>query len=161
MIRMMTAVLLAAALCMTGAAFAEAAPAVTAEDYLGSWTDLNGIRHIRIEAREEDGGYIAMVRMDTWSEGAYGSLIWAYGCVYDEEAHALKSLSRVTAVGGEDPDGEEEITDTDFDFDGASFFFDEAGMLVWEDDAEGLDDGMVFRPAEEEADPDGAAGESA
>ena len=137
-----------AALCACGMALADEKAAFSADNYLGRWTDLNGIRHIDIQAREEGGGYIANVTMDFFDGENYGYDVWAYGCVYDSESHMLKSISRVTGVGRNNSNGEEEITGTDYDFSGAQFFFDEAGSLIWNDKTLGLDDGMVFRPEE-------------
>ncbi|MBR4500298.1 MAG: hypothetical protein IKP22_00190 [Clostridia bacterium] len=137
-----------AALCVCSMAIADEKAAPTADDYLGRWVDLNGIRHIDIRPRDEGDGYIANVTMDTFDGENYGYDIWGYGCVYDGESRTLKSFSRITGVGKSEAEGEEEITGIDHDFSGAQFFFDEAGSLVWSDETMGLDDGMVFHPEE-------------
>ena len=146
-IKKIISVTAAAALCACGMALADEKAARTADDYLGRWADLNGIRHIDIQARDEGDGYIANVTMDFYDGENYGYDVWAYGCVYDGESGTLKSFSRVTGVGKNDKE-EEEITDINYDFSDAQFFFNESGSLVWSDGTLGLDDGMVFHPEE-------------
>ncbi len=151
-IRKIAAMILAAALCLGGTVLAEEAPKAVPGDYLGEWTDLNGIRSISIEEHAVDGevdGYVATVEMSVFEEGKYGYIVWAYGCVWDEEAQMLKSISRVTGKGDDEPDSEEEITDIDFEYSGAAFYFKD-GQLIWDDENEGLDDGMVFERTDDE-----------
>ncbi len=155
-IRRIIAIMVIAALCLSGAVLAEEAAEITAHDFLGEWVDLNGIRSIDIttHGEEEVDGYVVNVQMSTFEGEKYGYLVWAYGCVYDEETHTLKSLSRVTGTGDFEPDSEEEITDIDFEFTGAEFYFNEDGMLVWDDSTEELDDGMLFQHTIGWVDPD-------
>ena len=47
-IKKIAAIILAAALCLGGAALAEETPGVTPEDFMGEWVDLDGT--CRIEA---------------------------------------------------------------------------------------------------------------
>jgi len=139
------AIISIAALCVSGTALAEEASPITARDYLGEWVDLNGIRNIDIQERKDGEGYTVHVRMEVSDGIKYGYIAWTYGCIFNEESRALKSLSRITSAGDYDPAGEEEITDTNSNFTDAAFFFDEEGRLIWSDEAEGLDDGMVFQ----------------
>ena len=146
-----------AALCASGMALAEEKAAFSADDYLGRWVDLNGIRHIDIRTNEE-GGYAANVTMDFFDGEKYGYDVWAYGCVYDGESGTLKSISRAAGVSKDGSNSEEEITEIDPDFSGAQFFFDDAGSLVWSDVTLGVDDGMIFHHDEtNEAMPKAAA----
>ena len=142
-IKKILSVILIAALC-AGVALAEQKHA--ADDFLGQWQDLNGIRHIAIQPYAAAGLYQVRIRMDMYDGEKYGYYAWYYGCAYGEEAGALRSFFRATGTGYDAPDHEEEITAFDPDFSGASFFFDDAGHLVWSDESEGLDDGMVFLP---------------
>ena len=155
-IRRIISIMVIAALCLSGTVLAEEAAEITAHDFLGEWVDLNGIRNIDIttHGEEEVDGYVVNVTMDTFDGEKYGYIVWAYGCVYDEETHTLKSLSRVTGVGDFEPDSEEEITDVNFEYFDAAFYFNDDGMLVWDDQGEGLDDGMQFQHTIGWVDPD-------
>ena len=141
-------ILMLAALCAGGTALAEEKS--LAGDYVGRWTDLNGIRHLDVQARAADEGYIVNIRMDTFDGEKYGYIAWTYDCAYDEESGTLKSFSRTLGVGDYEPDSTEEITDVREDFTGAVFFLDKEGRLHWDDEDEGLDDGMVFTPAQDD-----------
>jgi len=127
---------------------------LTPADFLGEWTDLNGIRTINVTAREEGDGYLVEVKMDVVSETLEaGYLVWAYGCVWNEEARTLTSISRVTGNGRAVSDSKEEITDINLEYSDAVFYFKD-GLLIWDDKNEGLDDGMVFqRTAGENEEP--------
>ena len=153
-IKSIIAVMVIAALCAGGAALAEGEQTITAHDFLGEWVDQDGTTNIDINAREEGDGYIANVQMDMLNGENYGYSVWAYGCVYDEETRTMKSLSRVTGTGDFEPDSEEEITDTNFDYADAAFYFDDAGMLIWNDQNETADDGMQFEHTIGWVDPD-------
>ena len=145
--RKILAIMVIAALCAAGAVLAEAGLETSANDFLGEWEDLNGIRHMSILEDEEGNGYVVNVQMDMFDGEKYGYYAWAYGCVYDEETHALKSFARVTSTGEAEPDGKQAVMDIDFFYTDAEFFFDETGMLHWNDEDEGLDDGMLFQRA--------------
>ena len=155
-IRKILAIVVIAALCVGSAVYAEETATVTAHDFLGEWVDLNGIRNIDIttHGEEEVDGYVVNVRMDVFEEDQYGYLVWAYACVYDEETQTLKSFSRVTGTGDFEPDSEEEITDINYEYTDAEFYFNDEGMLIWDDKNEGLDDGMMFRHTIGWVDPD-------
>jgi len=47
-IKKIAAIILAAALCLGGAALAEETPGVTPEDFMGEWVDLDGTCRIEI-----------------------------------------------------------------------------------------------------------------
>ena len=154
-IRRIVLFVMIAALCVGGMALAEEETAVvTAHDYLGEWVDQDGTTNIDVEAREEGDGYVFNVQMDTFAGEAFDYNVWAYGCVYDEETGSMKSISRVTGIGSFEPDSEEEITDMDFEYADAEFFFDEAGRLIWSDANETTDDGMEFTHTLGWTDPD-------
>ena len=143
-IRRIFAVLLAAALFACGAATAEEGATATAHDFLGEWVDEDGTTNINIEAREEGDGYVVNIYMDVFDGEDYSYNVWAYGCLYDEAAREMKSISRVTGSGDYEPDSKEEISDIDFEYADAAFRFDDAGMLIWDDGNESADDGMAF-----------------
>ena len=138
------AVMVIAALFVSGMALAEEASAVTAHDYLGEWVDQDGTTNIDVEAREEGDGYVFNVQMDVFDDDDFHYNVWAYACVYDEETRTMKSISRVMGTGDYEPDSEEDITDMDFEYVSAEFFFTEDGELVWSDANEEADDGMLF-----------------
>ena len=155
-IRGIIAIMVIAALCLSGTVLAEEAAEITAHDFLGEWVDQNGIRNIDITTHGEDevDGYVVNVQMETFDGEKNGYIVWAYGCVYDEETHTLKSISRVTGTGDYEPDSEEEINDINFEYADAAFYFNGDGMLIWNDKNEGLDDGMLFERTIGWIDPD-------
>ena len=153
MIRRILAILTAAAMLVSGAALAEEA-AVTAHDYLGEWVDLNGIRTVDITQREEGDGFLAKVHMEVYEDDQYSYQAWDYSCVWDEESRTLRSVSRATGRGEYMPGSREEITGIDFEYGDAEFFFNDESMLVWSDEGEGVDDGMVFEHTIGWVDPD-------
>ena len=146
-IKKIAAIILAAALCLGGAALAEETPGVTPEDFMGEWVDLDGTCNIDI-TEHTDGeiidGYVVNVHMPVIAEESYSYVAWAYGCVWDHETQTLKSISRVTGKGDYEPDSEEEITDSNLDYTAAAFSFDEEGRLAWNDENESADDGLRF-----------------
>ena len=152
-IRKIIAIMVIAALCLSGTVLAEEAPEITAHDFLGEWVDQDGTTNIDVEAREEGDGYIFNVQTDVFDED-YDYIVWAYGCVYDEETHTMKSLSRATGTGSFDPDSEEEIADVNFEYTDAEFYFDDDGILIWDDKNEEADDGMLFEHTIGWVDPD-------
>ena len=152
--KMILAILVIALLLVSGTAMAEETT-VTAHDYLGEWVDQDGTTNIDVEAREEGDGYIFNIQMDVQDEeDVFTYVVWAYGCVYDEETRTMKSISRVTGTGDYESDGEEEIGDTDFEYADAEFSFDEAGKLIWSDANETADDGLAFEHTIGWMDPD-------
>ena len=153
-IRRIFAVLLAATLFACGAATAEEGATATAHDFLGEWVDEDGTTNINIEAREEGDGYVVNIYMDVFDGEDYSYNVWAYGCLYDEAAREMKSISRVTGSGDYEPDSKEEISDIDFEYADAAFRFDDAGMLIWDDGNESADDGMAFEHTIGWIDPD-------
>lgn len=150
-IRKILAVMVIAALLVSGTALAEEVSTITAHDYLGEWVDQDGTTNIDVEAREEGNGYIVTVHH---SEDTFTYIEWAYGCVYDEETQTMKCFSRATGTGDYEPDSEDEIVDVDFEYEGAEFRFDENGMLVWDDEGLEEDDGMLFEHTIGWIDPD-------
>ena len=153
-IRKLLAVLLAAAMCLTGFALAEEENGVTAHDYIGEWVDQDGTCNIDVIAREEGDGYIVNVHVDVFEGDNFTYLSWVYGCVYDEETCTMKSFSRVSGKGDYEPHSEEEITETDNDYTGAELSFDEAGKLIWSDEGLDVDDAMAFEHTIGWYDPD-------
>ena len=153
-IRKILAVMVIAALFVSGTVLAEEVSTITAHDYLGEWVDQDGTTNIDVEAREEGNGYIATVHHDVLSEDTFTYIEWAYACVYDEETQTMKCFSRVTGTGDYEPDSEDEIVDVDFEYEGAEFRFDENGMLVWDDEGLEEDDGMLFEHTIGWIDPD-------
>ena len=141
------AMILIAALCLSTAALAEEAPAVTAADYLGEWVDLDGTCNINI-TEHTDGeiidGYVVEVEMPIIAEESLTYVRWAYGCVWDDETQTLKSNFRFTGKGDYEPGSEEEITDSNLDYTAAAFSFDEEGRFTWSDENETADDGLAF-----------------
>lgn len=146
--------LVIAALLIGGMALAEEETAVTAHDYLGEWVDQDGTINIDVEAREEGDGYVANVQMDILDGDDLYYNVWAYACVYDEESRTLKSISRITGTGDYEPDNEEEITDIDYEYADAQFFFNADGQLVWSDANLEADDAMAFEHTIGWMDPD-------
>ena len=151
-IKKIAAIILAAALCLGGAALAEETPGVTPEDFMGEWVDLDGTCNIDI-TEHTDGeiidGYVVNVHMPVIAEESYSYVTWAYGCVWDDETQTLKSISRVTGKGDYEPDSEEEITDINYEYSDTAFYFKD-GMLIWDDKNETADDGMRFDKLPEE-----------
>ncbi len=141
------AMILIAALCLSTAALAEEAPAVTAADYLGEWVDLDGTCNINI-TEHTDGeiidGYVVEVEMPIIAEESLTYVRWAYGCVWDDETQTLKSNFRFTGKGDYEPGSEEEITDSNLDYTAAAFSFDEEGRFTWSDENETADVGLAF-----------------
>ena len=140
-------ILLAVALLLSGMALAEETAAITADDYLGEWVDLEGTCNIDINAHfdeEEVDGYIVSVEMPVIEEEGLSYVVWAYGCIWDDEAQTLKSITRFVGKGDYEPDSEEEITDSNLDYTAAAFSFDEEGRLIWSDENETADDGLLF-----------------
>ena len=91
--KIILAIMVIVALCVGSVVMAEEAATVTAHDYLGEWVDQDGTTNIDITARDEGDGYIVNIQMDVEGEdGTYTYVVWAYGCVYDEETHAMKSM---------------------------------------------------------------------
>ena len=128
---------------------------VTAHDFLGEWVDLDGICNIDItEHKDEDtvDGYVVNVQMNDAEARSY--TVWAYGCVYDEEACTLNSISRFTGVGDYEPGSEETITETNLEYTDAQFYFDEEGKLIWLDANENACIGMKFEHTLGWTDPD-------
>ena len=153
--KIILAIMVIVALCVGSVVMAEEAATVTAHDYLGEWVDQDGMTNIDITTREEGDGYIVNVQMDVEGEdGTYTYVVWAYGCVYDEETHAMKSISRVTGTGDYEPDSEEQIDDTDFEYADAEFCFDDVGKLVWNDANLSEDEGKLFEHTYGWKDPD-------
>lgn len=145
-IKKIAAIILAAALCLGGAALAEETPEVTPGDFLDEWVDLDGTCRIEIAehmAEESVDGYVVNVHMPVIAEESYSYVTWAYGCVWDDETQTLKSISRVTGKGDYEPDSEEEITDINYEYSDTSFYFKD-GMLIWDDKNETADDGLRF-----------------
>ncbi len=129
--------------------------APTAHDFLGEWVDQDGICNIDVtEHKDEDtvDGYVVNVQMDDAEARSY--TVWAYACVYDEEAHTLNSISRITGMGDYEPDSEETITDTNLEYTDAQFYFDEEGKLIWLDANENACIGMKFEHTIGWVDPD-------
>ena len=153
-IRKLIAAVLITALCAAGLSLAEEKPEITAHDYLGEWVDQDGTTNIDITGRPEGDGYIAEVELTVIEGESLSYLVWAYGCVYDEETRTLRSFSRFTGAGDYEPDSEEEITGEDWEYAGAAFCFNEQGELVWSDENETVDDGMVFSHTIGWKDPD-------
>ncbi|MBR3740383.1 MAG: hypothetical protein IKN04_07960 [Clostridia bacterium] len=141
------AMILIAALCLSGTVLAEEAPAVTASDYLGEWVDLDGACNIDI-TEHTDGetidGYVANVEMPIIEKDGLCYVVWSYACVWDDETQTMKSTARFVGKGDYDPDSEEEITDSSLDYTAATFRFDEEGRLAWSDENETADDGLLF-----------------
>ena len=155
-VRKIILTIMIAALCAGCMALAEEGTAVTAHDFLGEWVDQDGTTNINIEAREEGDGYIVNIQRDSIFEDEeldYDYSVWAYDCVYDEETCTLKSISRVTGTGMYDKD-DEDIADSDIEYTDAELFFDDAGMLIWSDANESVDDGMEFEHTIGWMDPD-------
>lgn len=145
-IKRIAAIILAAVLCLGGAALAEETPEVTPGDFLDEWVNLDGTCRIEIAehmAEEIVDGYVVNVHMPVIAEESYSYVAWAYGCVWDNETQTLKSTSRVTGKGDYEPDSEEEITDINFEYGDAVFYFKD-GMLIWDDKNEAADDGLRF-----------------
>ena len=140
-------ILLIAALCLSGTVLAEEVQSITAEDYLGEWVDRDGTCNIDI-TEHTDGeiidGYVVNVEMPVVEQEGLSYVVWAYSCVWDDEAQMMKSITRFTGKGDYEPDSEEEITDSDLDYTDAAFSFNEEGHLVWNDENETADDGMAF-----------------
>ena len=146
-IKKIAAIILAAALCLGGAALAEETPEVTPGDFLDEWVDLDGTCRIEIAehmAEESVDGYVVNVHMPVIAEESYSYVTWAYGCVWDDETQTLKSISRVTGKGDYEPDSEEEITDINYEYSDTAFYFKD-GMLIWDDKNETADDGLRFK----------------
>ncbi len=161
-IRKILAALVTLALLLACAALAEEEPAVTSADFLGEWVDQDGTCNIEIEEHgdEEIDGCIVTVCMSVIDGENYGYVVWAYGCVWDDEVQALKSISRVTGEGDYEPDSEENITDINYEYTDAEFYFDDAGLLIWSDSGLEADDGLAFERTigwDGEAMPEGAA----
>ena len=153
--KIILAIMVIVALCVGSVVLAEEAATVTAHDYLGEWVDQDGTTNIDITARDEGDGYIVNVQMNVEGEDdVFTYVVWAYGCVYDEETHAMKSISRVTGTGDYEPDSEEQIDDTDFEYADAEFCFDDAGKLVWNDANLSEDEGKLFEHTYGWKDPD-------
>ena len=152
-IRKILAAMIIAALCLSGVVLAEAAT-VTAHDFLGEWVNQDGTANIDITAHGEDevDGYVVNVQLDD-AEGEADYTVWAYGCVWDEEAKALASVFRFAGTGVY-ATGEEEITDDSADYADARFTFDDEGKLVWDDANETADEGMQFQHTIGWVDPD-------
>lgn len=148
------AIMVIAALCLSSVVLAEEAiGAVTAHDYLGEWVNQDGTANINIEAHDDEGNYVVNVQLDEVDSDEYDYLVWAYGCVWDEDAHALVSVSRFAGTG-DYATAEEDITDSSLEYDAASFFFNDEGMLVWDDEYEMVDEGMQFEHTVGWVDPD-------
>ena len=143
-IKKIAAIILAAALCLGGAALAEETPGVTPEDFMGEWVDLDGTCNIDI-TEHTDGeiidGYVVNVHMPVVAEESLTYVAWAYGCVWNDETQTLKSVTRFMGKGDYEPGSEEEITDSNLDYTAAAFSFDEEGRLAWNDENETADDG--------------------
>ena len=70
-IKKIAAIILAAALCLGGAALAEETPEVTPGDFLDEWVDLDGTCRIEIAehmAEESVDGYVVNVHMPVIAE---------------------------------------------------------------------------------------------
>ena len=161
-IKMIFLVMLTAALFFGGATFAEQAAVITAHDYLGEWVDQDGTTNIEIEAHHEEGNYIVNVQIDEVDSEKYDYIVWAYGCVWDEESGALKSVFRVAGTGKYDAD-DEEISDFNEDYADAVFSLNGEGLLVWEDREINAGEGRTFElvpvektEAADEAEPTGS-----
>lgn len=152
-IRKAFAVLVIIALCMGGVVLAEEATEITAHDFLGEWVNQDGTANINITAHDDEGNYVVNVQLDGVDGEDYDYLVWAYGCVWDEDAQAMVSVSRFAGTG-DYATGEEEITDSNLEYADARFSFDDAGMLVWDDANETTDDGMQFEHTIGWVDPD-------
>ena len=86
--KIILAIMVIVALCVGSVVLAEEAATVTAHDYLGEWVDQDGTTNIDITARDEGYGYIVNIQMDVEGEDdVFTYVVWAYGCVYDEETH--------------------------------------------------------------------------
>ena len=100
------AFLLIAALCLGGTVLAEEAQSITAEDYLGEWVDLDGTCNIDI-MEHTDGetidGYVVNVEMPVVEKDGLSYVVWAYGCVWNDETQTLKSITRFTGKGDYEP----------------------------------------------------------
>ena len=148
------AIMVIAALCLGGTVLAEeATAAVTIHDYLGEWVNQDGTANIDITAHDDEGNYVVNVQLDEVDSDEYDYLMWAYGCVWDEDAGELVSVSRFAGTG-DYATAEEDITDSSLEYADARFFFDDAGMLVWDDPNEEADDGMLFEHTVGWVDPD-------
>lgn len=147
------AIMVITALCLSGTVLAQTATEITAHDFLGEWVNQDGTANIDITAHDDEGNYVVNVQMDEIDSDEYDYLVWAYGCVWDEDARALVSVSRFAGTG-DYVTAEEDITDSNLEYADARFTFDDAGMLVWDDANETADDGMLFEHTIGWVDPD-------
>ena len=131
-IRKIFAITVIAALCLSGTVLAQTATEITAHDFLGEWVNQDGTANIDITAHDDEGNYVVNVQLDEFDSDDYDYCVWAYGCAWDEDAHALVSVSRFAGTGDYET-AEEDITDSDLEYSGARFWFDDAGNLIWDD----------------------------
>ena len=129
------------ALGLTGICLAEsenARPAPSPDPYSGIWQ----CDRASIEIDWEEDGYRVFIE---WSNSAWEHTEWQYSCFYHEEDNTLVSMPfglRTDVVYTEDSD---EPSYTDIYDDGqATFFLDEDGHLIWQDEKEDAGKDMHF-----------------
>lgn len=152
-IRKAIAAMIIAALCLSGVVLAEEATRVTVHDFLGEWVNQDGTANIDITAHDDEGNYVVNVQVNEVDSDEYDYLVWAYGCVWDENAGELVSVSRFAGTG-DYATAEEDVTDSNLEYADAAFFFDDEGKLVWDDANEMTDNGMQFKHTVGWVDPD-------
>lgn len=146
-IKKIAAIVLIGALCLSGTALAQEQSWIAAASYLGEWVDLDGTCNIDIMAHfdeENVDGYVVNVHMPIVGKESLTYNEWAYGCVWDDGTKTLKSISRFVGKGNYEPDSEQEITDSSLNYTAAAFSFNEEGRLIWSDENETADDGLLF-----------------
>ena len=114
---------------------------ITAPDpdyYSGTWQCDRA--SIQIDWEEE--GYRVFIE---WSSSAWEHTEWQYSCFYNKENNTLGSLPLGLKTEVVYTEGSEEPTYTDIYEDGqATFFLDEDGYLIWQDEKEDAGKDMHF-----------------
>lgn len=145
-IRKIATIILAAALCLGGAALAEETPEVAPEEYMpaeaaafeGDWQ----CDRASISMYWEEEGFKVLI---TWGSSAWEHTEWEYSCFWHDKDHTLVSMpfgTRTEIVYDENGDL---ASATEVYNDGEAIFsLDEEGRLIWLDEKENAGEGMLF-----------------
>lgn len=129
--------LLTIAMLLGACALAEAGD-TGAGIYLGRWVCDRAV----IDIADQDGAYAVNI---TWGNSASEQTEWTYICEYDAGAHRLITTQPgAMAVVTYGEDGGILNTEVVSEDCAAAFTLEEDGMLVWDDQAEHIADGMRF-----------------
>ena len=125
--------------CIAAAAEEKGPDSEATKLFSSRWVSTGG--GIRVDIWNNDG--IWAVKVDK----NYGSEIWNYTCVYDEEQNTLVSVEsgeNTKTVMSLDENNNETGSEIADGAAKASFTLDENGSLVWKDEKEGAGDGVAF-----------------